>query len=191
MKIIGIVLCLVCLAGCAPGLGKTLNTDYISPLPLEKTVQQRLSGVQLRTGDFIDARGVETIGEIDGRRLLPAGDVGQSVKRAFEDALRNGGADLSLYSGPMVKGEVLAWKIEVQPGFPVSEVNTEASLRVMVSSGSNRNAYSAIYSGTAEEKHPYLSETKIEELLGLAMAYAIREALRDQRLLFELAGGAR
>lgn len=177
---------LALLSGCAPGLGKTVRVDYIEPLALRSSVQKKLSQVQIRVSNFTDTRASAEMGGIDGRRLKPQGDVGASVKQAVEEQLRQAGVELSLFAGPVLSGEVGEWQVNVDPGFPLTQVRSQAALRIQVSGPTGTPRYSASYAGSVEQKYPFVTQDHVEKILGEAMAYAIKEAFQDERLISAL-----
>ena len=189
MRRILLVTVALALASCAPGLGRTLKVDYIEVPALSSSVKDDFSEARYRMGTVTDSRKRAAIGEIDGRMLEPEGDVAAAVRQAVGDCLREAGASAALFGGPVVSADVLAWRVDVTPGFPLSTADATASLRLRVERAGGRSAYSAQYSGGVQYKHPFLSSSDVEKALGDAVVTAVKEALKDEGFVAEL--GAR
>ncbi len=186
------VVLLVCvLSACSPSLERTLKVDYVEPESVDNTVKASVSAVRVKLGEFSDLRRQPAIGEIDGRKLLPDGDVALSAKMALQDGLREAGASIALYGDTVVSGEVTNWFVQITPGFPLSKVEASATMRLRVERAHGKSTYSALYSGSIEQKHPFLTQTKVEKSLGDAMAIAVKEALKDDNFVAEISGQVR
>jgi len=177
---------LLVIQSCAPALEQTVSVNYIEPLELRDFAKKRLSQVQVRVGAFNDERPTKNMGTIDGRRLQAKGDAGVSIRQAVEEQLRRAGAELSLFSGPLVSGSLTEWQIDVRPGFPLTEAESYATLRIQMSGPTGTPLYTASYSGSVTQKYPLLTQERVEKMLGEAVAYALREAFQDERLLAAL-----
>ncbi len=186
-----ISLCLLCLS-CAPGLGKTLSTRRIDPDTTHPRIAGRLEGVIVRVGAFEDSRPSPAIGRINDREIFPEGNPGADVRSAFESAARGSGARLSQFEGVKVAGQILEWKADIKPAFPLTTIESRASIRLSISRDGETSETTPVYSGTfggvVSSQLPYASQEKIEEELGESMAVAIAEALGNGRFQSELRG---
>ena len=171
---------------CAPSVGPAISVYQIEPLPLGSGAAQAYRGVKLSVGEFLDSRATRRVGEMSGEPLEAEGDVALSVKLAIEDQLRTAGADLSLFAGPVVSGEILDWRVKVTPGFPARMLEAQAEIRLELKGPNGVKQYAAEYSGSVEQKHPLADKAMVEKALGDAMAYAIQAALSDRRLIERL-----
>lgn len=175
------------LSACAPGLGTTLRVDAFEATDATSIA---IGGARMRArvGQFLDMRTRKAIGEVRGRELEPAGDVASGATRALEDELKRAGVELSLFEAPILVGEVQQWFVTVTPDFPTSSVEAKAKIRMQVTDKSGKVLYSGLYSGGMSQKHPWLTEDEVSHVLAQAMSFAMREALKDERLLRELQG---
>lgn len=184
-KFIQIVLLANLLSGCAPGLGASLR---VPPLPEEGVQPLMLTAGEVRVNiaKFNDMRQPQFIGDINGRMLETDGDVAYIVQTGCERIFSAAGAKLALFNVPSISADVAKWYVQVKTGFPTSKAVAEASLTMTVYDRESHKVYTATYTGQTSSEHPFLSENKIKEVLGLAMNYAIRQALADPRLLENL-----
>jgi len=186
MRIILIFLYLasvISLNSCAPGLGKTLKiTKYPDPI----SPANSLSFIKVRVLPFIDDRKSHEIGEISGRKLSSEGTVSYVVRRMFEEEIKSGGGSLVEFSDKSVSGAIKNWRIEVTPGFPSSVTEATAEVELTISSQDQGTLYRGRYSGFSSMRNPFLSEAKIEEVLGQAMRFAVYEAFKDRKFLGRL-----
>jgi len=173
---------------CAPGLGSDLRVDRIKEKSVEQLSAFRGSDIQVHVGSIVDARSDQSVGKIDGRTLNPSGNVSVSVKRAIERHLTESGVRVSQFNAPTLKGEIRAWQVNVQPGFPSTKLESNATLELTVYDQNEGRVYGGIYSGNALNTKPFFSEAEIEDHLGEAMGLAIREALGDEQMILAIRG---
>lgn len=175
------------LSACSPGLGKELPlSDMTIPgISVSQPVNGSIFHAQVRP--FIDNRADSAIAEIDGRKVQPSGDVAQKVQDAFQKAFDRRGVTLGDPDAPILGGQIVDWSVLVRPAFPASEAEAQATVVIEVSSLQNQIVYRGKYSGNMVVKHPLLNESRITEALAQAMAYAIEEALKDEKLMDRLA----
>jgi len=175
------------ITACAPGLGKELRVDSF-PDRGAAVMGENLgySPLKVRVDQFMDARQVPSIGEINGRQLGPRGDVAKSVQRALEEKLEASGVKIALFDAPLIGGDVMQWKVSVKPDFPSSHAEAVAELQLKVFNPQNQLIYRGSYSGSASTQHPLLSQEKIEETLAIAMSEALDSALADGVFLNKL-----
>jgi len=171
------------LFGCAPGLKTALPVAEI-PGPGEYHAGHAPTPFML--GLLADGRESETIGRIDGREVTAAGDVTGAVRGSLLEYLKASGVESAPGDGPMLRGTVLSWLVEVTPGFPASSAEGTAAVELELVDSAHRVLYTGRYEGQAARKDPFLTEEKIRTVLGEAMAFALREASRDERLLAEI-----
>jgi hypothetical protein len=180
-------LVLLAALGCAPGLGTSLHVSELA-LP-ESTIKDPVPNgdIKVRVAAFNDLRANSAIAEVNGRQIPPEGDLGLTVQRAFEQEFKQRGMTLALFQGPpTISGEIIDWKVDVTPSFPLSKVNATATFRLILSDASNQPVYSARYSGESFLRHPYPTESTIQGILGEAMSQAVRQAADDPELLDRL-----
>ena len=170
------------LLGCAPGL----KTVSVSKIPAIESDQANLGSVRVAVRPFQDFRADQSIGIYKGTKLQADGDIGRQIQLALEDGLKAKGARLSLFNVPSISGQVTDWYVQVTDEFPSPEVQARAALKLEVFDVNQHRIYSGSYSGTAALKHPLVSQTKVEDTLGLAMKQAILEALTDPDLVAKL-----
>lgn len=170
-------------AACSPGLGTSIRVTGLPELSSKVSPNPQYQGVKVNLYEFVDKRSRGSIGDINGRPLAPAGSVPASVQQAFEKALRGSGADVVLFDAPSISGEIRSWKVSVEPSFPSSSAEAEASLYIEVYSPDRTLIYRANYSGNTSVSHPMMSEERIEDALAAAMNHAIQEALSDDLLV--------
>ena len=185
MRIVSVLLMLVVLQGCAPGLSDTLRVDRVRN-DEGATVDATWKPLKVRVQEFKDLRTRQAIGEINGRELSPSGDIPHSVQSAFEQQLKASGVRLALFDSPSIDGEISEWFVSVKPNFPKSTVESQASVRLTLYSPQSTVIYRASYSGTASAEGPLISEDKVEEVLALSMHEALAQALEDPQLLSKL-----
>ncbi|MBN8550279.1 MAG: hypothetical protein J0M12_13250 [Deltaproteobacteria bacterium] len=174
------------LCSCAPGLGRSLGVSPITLSNTESPSSNSTTAVQLQLRPFVDNRPSQAIAIIDGRDVNSKGDLGDQVKQAFETSLKDRGIDTANPNAPIVSGQISSWFVRIDPSFPVSSAFAEATLVIEVSNLSNQVVFTGKYSGDTVLKHPMLTESRISDALAQAMAYAIDEALRDDRLMSQI-----
>lgn len=184
-----LILCVFCiLAGCAPGLGSSLNINAAERVDFEKSSvflpEDRVKVGVLR---FTDARNMEAIASIDGRLIKPDGDPALAAQRIFEIGLKNAGAELGLFNVPTVRGTIREWKVIVHPGFPASTLEAEALVAIELLDLDGNPAYRADYSGSFQQQNPFLDEENVQRALGNAMRFAVEEAVKDSRFTSKIA----
>lgn len=175
---------LLFLSACAPGLGTKLTITSLPDIE-EKDIHKDPNNELIKVSimPFIDTRSSEKIADVNGRSVNSEGKIGLVVQDGFSRAFKKAGMKVCLFDCPIVGGEVNDWRIDVSPAFPTSSVHAIAKIRVTVFNLQNDLIYSARYSGSTDTKDPFLTESRIEEVLGVAMNYAIAEALKDERLI--------
>lgn len=175
--------------GCAPELGRSLA---VPTLPEPELVSNDSAGsepVRVRIGHFIDARPAQTIVVIDGRKVDSEGALSRAVEEGFERYLRQAGARIAVLNAPTIEGQVVDWSARVEPGFPTSEANAVARLKVVVRDSRGHPIYHATFSGESTATHPMLGTDEIQRLLGQAMGSAIEAAVRDDDFVAQLSKG--
>ena len=177
----------VWLAGCAPGLGKQLRVDNIIRTQAASADRGAGEFPKVRVGRFDDRRGYSEVGEVDGRLLQPAGNVAVNVQAALEEMLRARGIQPSQFSGLLLTGEILEWRVMVLPGFPTTKVQAVASVKIELRSEKYDLLYSAVYTGNGEAEHPFMTQYRVEEALGSAMETALSGAIEDRTLTEKIA----
>ena len=176
------LLFVVLFSACAPSLGKQLRVDNI--------IQSEPSGApadaealpRVRVGTFEDRRPYSEVGEVDGRQLQPSGNVALNVQTALEEMLSGGGLRPSQFSGPVLSGQILEWRVKVQPGFPTTTVYASAEVKVELRDQNHALIYAATYSGNGEAEHPMMSQARVEKALGEAMQTALSGIIEDRDL---------
>lgn len=185
--VVGLAAVLLWLNGCAPGLNQTLSVNRIPDLDAAELRASLGPDIKVQVQKFTDARPEKTIGDVNGRALSPASDVALAAQLALEQKLKAKGYRLSLFNSPSISGEVKDWLVQVHPGFPSSTVDASAAVKLNVYDPKGVLVYTATYKGTSTAENPFFSQERIESVLGEAMAYALEEAIRDERLRSKLA----
>jgi uncharacterized lipoprotein YajG len=171
------------LAGCAPGLGREIP---VGPIVAEEEVAaQKMDGaiVSVQMRPFVDQRPTRAIALIDGREVNSSGDLAVQVRDALEQEFKKSGISIGNPNAPIVGGQITAWSIKIDPGFPASTAQADATLSVEVSDLNNQIVFRGKYSGTTLVKHPLLNEEKISAALGQAMGYAVQQVVHDEKFL--------
>jgi hypothetical protein len=164
----------------------------VPSLPESELVNTQGAGsdpVRVRVGHFIDARTAQTIVVIDGRKVDSDGGVPRVVEEGFERYLRQVGARIAVLNAPTIEGQVVDWSARVEPGFPTSDANAVARLKVTVRDSRGHPIYHATFSGESRASHPMLGVEEIQRLLGQAMGSAIEAAVRDDDFVAQLSKG--
>jgi hypothetical protein len=162
-------------AGCAPHFGLTMK---VPPIPQAQHVEPEgadAAALQVKVGAFEDARLSTTIAEVDNREIPSAGSAGAEVQEGFERYFKDVGVRIVRRDAPILEGEISEWSSKVLPGFPSSDAEAKAKIRVTVKE--------------ATVSHPLLDEEHVRELLGQAMAAAIEAAVTDEMLRSQLSRG--
>lgn len=191
MKKTLLCMALLCMAACAPALPSKINVSKIPET--ESRVLSEFNSGEMRLGvdPFVDSRKEAWVAEVEGeRKILPDSDVGLAVQLAFKQALTKSGVRTPSFDSAKLAGEVLDWKVNVKVDFPTSIAAAQARIKVYLLDANDSLLYSGTYEGSSEMEHPYL-EDHIEETLGNAMSYAVREALSDLEIVNRLTKGAR
>lgn len=178
----------VLLAGCSP----SMDDGFMRIAPIEVPYSIEDGTRHLFGGDnfhpvyissFSDARPVPGIGEIEGRILSPATDVGDAVRTAFESALRERGVQVQYRpSSPTIGGSVERWFLEVTPGFPMTRADALAKINLEVYDPSGIVVYRGSYEGGYTESHIAPRKRNAEYTLKRAMANAVHSAISDKAM---------
>lgn len=167
------------ISGCAPGLGDSLRVSEIAVDRDHLSGESPWQTVSLRVKPILDARNEEAIGVINGREVFPADNIGPYVSSSLEHELIARGAKVTQFKGPQISGEIKAWQVYINPGFPASSARANAEILLHILDDSGRVRYSGSYIGEASAQDPFMTEGKIESTLGKAMGFALKEALED------------
>ena len=188
MRIIRTIVILV-LAGlsaaCAPGLGGKLQVRDLSD-ESHSRASLEISAMRVSVQPFGDGRQDSAIGSYDGQDLEPDGNIGAVVQSALESKLRARGATIALFDTPHIEGQVKEWFVNVRPGFPTSEVQANVALELQLFDPQGKLLYRSNYAGEAAEKNPIFSQSRIEQVLWLALNEALNEVVADRELLGKL-----
>lgn len=184
VAIFAVLSLLLNMAGCAPGLGNTLEVQLAEQAeirPLKESVAG--SSPRIQVLKFTDARPVEAIAQIDGRVIKPRGDLGTAVSTALEHYLGKNGVRLSMFDAAIMRGEIKEWKVFVTPGFPSTTMEATAALVIELLDKNQKLIHKARYSGSFNQQHPVIGEHEVSAALGKALDFALREALSDPQLI--------
>lgn len=176
-------------AGCAPHFGLTMK---VPPIPQAEHVESGgadAAALQVKVGTFEDARASQTIAEVDNREIPSSGSAGAEVQEGFERYFKDVGVRLVRRDAPILEGEITEWSSQVLPGFPSSDAEAKARIRVTLKDSEYHVLYRGVFSGEATVSHPLLDEDHVRELLGQAMAAAIEAAVTDEMLRSQLSRG--
>ena len=173
----------IALNGCAPGLGKDLRVNFNAPVDADIDTSSSPLNLSLIVKNFKDSRPDNSIGEIDGRKLNPKGDIGLSVQSVFYKHLKAAGIKSVMYDAAYIEGEVLDWKVRVSPGFPFTKIEGASSINVTLYNKMSQPIYKSNYTGNYKLMDPFPSERKVERTLSLAMGESVRQAVEDKALI--------
>lgn len=158
----------------------------VGDIPLESVkddLDPSFAGLKVRVEAFTDTRSDPAVGEIDGRSLMLQGNIEESIRIAFERAFVQKGVLVSNAEAPALEGELSSWKVSVTPGFPMSEAEAKASIRVQVLNERGESIYQGNYSGATFSKHPMMSQSHVEGILAGALGEAVAAAVNDSELI--------
>ncbi len=172
-------------AACSP-VKDTISPNRVEVLDLKPLPDVAGWFINVHVLDVTDARDSQELGEIEGRLLYPSGNVPRAVQAALEDALRKKGIHISLFDAPGILAKVMRWRVDVVPGFPFTKMFSEARIGIEILDINGKRVYNAEYSGEYTKEYPSPGQETIENVLGMAMAHAIREALEDSQGMLEL-----
>lgn len=179
LALVAILLC----GACAPGLGKTVRVNAASAGPRDEAAQFFANPVRLHIFDIRDARREVFIGEINGRSLLPKGNIPAEAIKLVEKSLAPRGVSFSPNATIKVVGALNEWFIEIDTGFPMSKASARATVDFEVTNELLGTRYRGTYSGTSFLEHPFMREKNVEEVLGWALQSAVDSALEDGEFL--------
>lgn len=181
------LLTIATLGACAPSLKTHLNVGAIPRIEIEKGRTPAVTVPRLRIESFGDSRSANFIAEIDGRKLAPEGDIGESVRYALQRYFTERGSELALFNAPILQGVVREWHVTIKPAFPSTKIEALASVDISVATDRGQILYRATYSGETIATEPLPSQRVVEKMLGTAMSQALKEAVHDENLLSALA----
>ena len=179
---------LLFLASCSPSLEN--GKMRIAPIEVPYSINDSTKRIfrqevfqPVHISSFHDSRPLAGIGEIDGRILIPATDVGDAVHNAIETALKRRGVPLGYRpSSPTIGGSVERWFIGVSPGFPTTRTEAFAQIKMDVYDPAGVVVYRGTYEGGYSESHIAPQKRNAEHTLQQAMANAIHSAISDSEL---------
>ena len=182
-------LCFLFLSGCAPEIGLSLPVPSLPDPEISVDSVDTSAGVKVRVGKFVDSRPEQTLVVIDGRKVDSEGDLPRVVEQGFEQHLRRVGARIAVLNAPTIEGKIVDWSATIQPGFPVSEGQAVARLKVTVHDSRGHPIYHATFSGESTTSHPMLGTSEVQKLLTQAMSSAIEAAVKDEDFIAQLSKG--
>ncbi len=169
-------------AGCAPGLGKTIDIDV--PIMSNGTGDYSPgSRTEVSLQLFSDRRKNVFIGMINDRKLLPGGSVSLSVQKAFEQYLESKNIVARPGTSTVIQAEVLEWQVDVNSGFPTSKAEAKAKIKFVVSSPASPGGYIAEYNAAADREDPFMSAEDVTALLHEVLKGVFEAALDDGKFL--------
>jgi hypothetical protein len=186
--ILCVLVCLLPLTGCAPGLGNTFPVPDV--WPPERMLNLGLgAGHKLRVEPVTDKRISTALVQINTRTLPGRGEVSSAAHVALERALVAAGAELSSFDPEaLVYAELEWWRASVLPSMPLTRVDARAVVRVRVVDPSGKVVHSARYEASSEMQHPYAQEPVISRVLSNALGEALGQILSDSKFWSALAG---
>lgn len=182
-----IILAGLALSSCSPSLGSRIKIPDVE-ISQSKLSEFSARSPRIKIGDFLDARSQPALAVIDGRDVMPEGDMSDAVKLAFERAFTDAGARVTTLHAPVIEGEISTWIVRIKPGFPVTDLTAKASIRIVLRNDRDEPIYKATYTGESNKQHPVPGEESIRDTLGNAMAVAVAEVLNDQDFRVKLQG---
>lgn len=186
---------LVFLASCAPSLGN--GNLRISPIINENDFINSIHAVtefrsnkfttegrfQFQIVDFDDNRGNQVVGEIDGRPLKSIESIPSAVRQGLERRLVMAGGAVGGFNAPLISGEIISWFVKVTPGFPTTEVDAIAKVRVMVVDNSGVIVTQLESEGDSHLKKAFVTRQDVEKTLAAAMANTLDEVVKDRTFM--------
>jgi len=173
-------------AACSPDLGMKISVPPVPDPQRSAPVGSSGEPIRLRVGNFLDGRTDTTLAVIDGRKIASDGSLGAVVQEGLERYFKTAGASVVLFQAPIVEGEIVEWRADVRPAFPLSEATAVARVKVSLRGEGSKVFYRASYSGEATTKHPLMTEQGVRELLAEAMGSALEEVANDRDLVAQL-----
>ncbi len=184
-----LLLCFLFVSGCAPEIGLNLAVPSLPEPEISVDSADTSAGVKVRVGKFVDSRPEQTVVVIDGRKVDSEGDLPRLVEEGFERYLRRVGARIAVLNAPTIEGQIVDWSARIEPGFPTSEGQAVARLKVTVHDSRGHPIYHATFSGESTTSHPMLGTDEMQKLLTQAMASAIEAAVKDDDFISQLSKG--
>lgn len=181
-----LLLAMTAIGGCAPSLKTHLDVSSIPRIEIEAARAPSVTVPRLRIESFGDSRSRNFIAEIDGRKLAPQGDIGESVRYALQRHFTERGSELALFNVPILQGVVREWHVTIKPSFPSTKIKAMASVDISAATEKGEILYRATYSGETVATEPLPSQRVVEKMLGAAMSHALKEAVHDENLLSAL-----
>lgn len=176
-------------AGCAPQFGLTMKVPPIPDAQHVETGGVDGPALKVKVGAFEDARVSPTIAEVDNREIPSSGSAGAEVQEGFERYFRDVGVQVVRRDAPILEGEITEWSSNILPGFPSSDAEAKAKIRVTIKDSEYHVLYRGVFSGESTVSNPLLDEDHVRDLLGQAMAAAIEAAVTDEMLRSQLSRG--
>lgn len=177
------ILIVLAIEGCAPSLGSGLSVNEIPVESIESLDKLSELGIKVNVLPFRDEREDRYIAQVvSGRKVGALGDPGGAVMGAFQRYLSASGVRLSPFDAYTIDGIIKKWNMELDVGFPISRADVDAEIELTIFDPSKKAVLTGTYKGSATLEHPFI-ESHLEELLGKAMSYAIKEAIVDPKFV--------
>lgn len=178
MKRLLLIFACIATIGCAARIDSTVPAPEI---PEMRQVTAELHGVRLSMEPFVDAR-LPSITDSENKTITqPDGTVSEQVEQALREALENQGITVDSGSSKKLTAEIRRWDAMVSAAAS-GAIESNATLFVELKDVDNDSVFSGEYHGTRSSTFPIIAKQDVSDSLGLAMAEAIEQVVRDSNL---------
>ncbi|HMO19088.1 MAG TPA: YajG family lipoprotein [Oligoflexia bacterium] len=136
--------------------------------------------------ESVDGRSDKAFFKQNGEAFEVDAELGPMVREAFEIALSRQGFQFSPKGPAVFSLTIKKWSFEITKGF-VNGAIAEAELGIELFTPSLKRTYQGVYSGRSEVSSFVMDNNKAKEVLSLAMAHAITQAVEDKGLMLAVA----
>ena len=139
----------------------------------------KLQNVSVAIDEIKDGRPSPALVEYSNGSSTPKTQITESIRSGIEQALQARGMNVSDSAPLILSVEVREWLADM------SGVTTKANAAVAIQlfDPANKLMYSGVYRGHAEIRKSALKELELRDTLGIAMAEAIGQIVRDEKLI--------
>ena len=170
------------ITGCAPGLGTTFEVTYIPDLQIESSdliTLQKLEGLPFRVATFTDDRSLQNSVQIDGRKVEVKGTLGLLAQDAVREVLKLSKTENCIKDCITISGSIKEWSMKVTPDFPASTAKANVQLEVQFTFSDGYSIaglplkLTGKSSGSSNKQHPLMDESDMTNVFGEALNEAV------------------
>jgi hypothetical protein len=181
-KISVLLLPVLLIAGCAPGLGTTFEVTYIPSVQIESSdllSLQKLEGLPFKVGTFTDDRSDQSSVQIDGRKVLVKGTLPLLAQDSVREVLKLSKTENCTNDCITISGSIKEWSMKVTPDFPTStaKANVQIEVEFTFSDGYSiaglPSKLTGKSSGSSNKQHPLMDESDMTDVFGEALNEAV------------------